>query len=117
LLTRTKLARVFLDDAQAKYSDTRFWEKFTKVAGLWLPRKIKFIVSATHLLNEGIESPVEFESLPRLSRNDFLLCDVEAYQFLDFSNIGLPEKMKLFSNLKAVLVQECGGLIGSLPSS
>ncbi|KAJ1503809.1 hypothetical protein HMI54_005373 [Coelomomyces lativittatus] len=105
---------VFLDDAQAKYADTRFWEKFSKAAGLWLPKNIKFIVSATHSLNEGKESPVEFESLPRLSRNDFLLSDVEAYQFLDFSDIGLPEKMKLFLNLKAVLIQECGGLIGSL---
>ena len=30
---------VFLDDAQAQYSDTRFWEEFTKAAGLWLPKK------------------------------------------------------------------------------
>lgn len=105
---------VFLDDAQAQYSDTRFWVEFTKAAGLWLPKKIKFIVSATHLLNGGKESPVEFESLPRLSRNDFLLSDVEAYQFLDFLDIGLPKKMKSFPNLKDVLVQECGGIIGSL---
>ena len=77
-------------------------------------KKIKFIISATHSLIGGKESPVEFESLPRLSRNDFLLSDVEAYQFLDSSDIGLPEKMKLFPNLKTVLVQECGGLIGSL---
>jgi energy-coupling factor transporter ATP-binding protein EcfA2 len=105
---------VFLDDAQAKYADTRFWEKFTKAAGLWMHKKIKFIVSGTHSLHGGKESPVEFESLPRLSRNDFLLSDVEAYQFLDFSVIGLPEKMKLFPNLKAVLVKESGGLIASL---
>jgi energy-coupling factor transporter ATP-binding protein EcfA2 len=105
---------VFLDDAQAKYADTSFWEEFAKAAGLWLPKNIKFIVSATHSLNGGKESPVEFESLPRLSRNDFLLSDEEAYQFLDFSDIGLPEKMKLFPDLKAVLVKESGGLIASL---
>jgi hypothetical protein len=105
---------VFLDDAQAKYADTSFWEGFAKAAGLWLPKYIKFIVSATHSLNGGKESPVEFESLPRLSRNDFLLSDEEAYQFLDFSDIGLPEKMKLFPDLKAVLVKESGGLIASL---
>ena len=105
---------VFLDDAQAKYDEIGFWEQLVKAAGLWLPENIKFIVSATHSLNGGRESPVEFESLPRISRPDFLLSEEEAYQFLDFSDIGLPEKMSMFTNLKAVLVNESGGLIAAL---
>jgi len=105
---------IFLDDAQAKYHEIRFWEELVKAAGLWLPKNIKFIVSATHSLNGGRESPVEFESLPRLSRQDFLLSEEEAYQFLDFSDIGLPQKMSIFPNLKSVLVNESGGLIAAL---
>ena len=105
---------IFLDDAQAKYDDKYSWGLLVKSTGLWLPKNIKFIISATHALNGGKESPVEFQSLSRLSRDDFLLNDKEAYEFLDLSEIGLPDKMKQFANLKDALVKESGGLIASL---
>jgi hypothetical protein len=105
---------VFLDDAQAKYEDAKFWNQLVKTTGIWLPNNIKFIISATHSLAGGKESPVEFQSLPRLSRTDFLVTDEEAYKFLDFLDIGLPEKMKRFQTLKDVIVKDSGGLVAAL---
>jgi hypothetical protein len=104
----------FLDDAQNKYGDTYFWESFIKIAAIWMPGNIKFIISATHLLSGGKESPVEFVSLPRLSRTDFLLTDEEAYQLLELRASGLPVNIREHKILKDVLVKECGGLVGAL---
>jgi hypothetical protein len=39
---------------------------------------------------------------------------VEAYKFLDFSKIWLPEKMKQFQTLKNVIVKDSGGLVGAV---
>ena len=105
---------VFLDDAQKKYSEVSFWEALVKATGIWIPENIKFIISATHSLSGGKESPVEFQSLPRLSRMDFLLTDEEAYRFLEFTDIGLPVNMRDHKILKDVLVKESGGLVGAL---
>ena len=85
-----------------------------KASALWLPSNVKFVISATHPLSGGIESPVEFESMYRLSRPDFLLSDEEAIQFLEFSDIGLLQKMRNFSYLKSILVKEAGGLVAAL---
>jgi hypothetical protein len=79
-----------------------------------MPGNIKFIISATHSLSGGNLSPVEFRSLPRLLRKDFLLTDEEAYQLLEFRDIGLPANMRQHKILKDVLVKECGGLVGAL---
>jgi hypothetical protein len=73
-----------------------------------------FIISATHSLSGGKQSPVEFISLPRLSRMDFLLTDEEAYQLLEFHTTGLPGNTRQHKILKDVLVKECGGLVGAL---
>jgi hypothetical protein len=77
----------FLDDAQKKYGERNFWEILIKTTGEWMPKNFRFVISATHSLSGGKESPVEFGSLPRLSRNAFLLTDEEAYQLLDFRNL------------------------------
>jgi hypothetical protein len=60
----------------------------------------------------GVESPAEFQSLWKLSRPDFLLCDDEANQFLDLPT-GLPTNMNTL-NVKKLLIRECNGLIGAL---
>jgi hypothetical protein len=104
---------VFLDDAQAKYADITFWKLLVKMSPNWLPHNVRFVISSTHLLAGGIESPVELRSLPRLERSDFLLSTDESDQFLDFEVIGLPKSMK-FPTLKTLLINECGGLIGAL---
>ncbi|CAK4421038.1 unnamed protein product [Aphanomyces euteiches] len=54
---------VMVDDAQAKYDETGFWPKLVKVASMWLPDNIRFIICATHALEGGVASPVEFQSL------------------------------------------------------
>lgn len=105
---------VILDDAQEKYGDLTFWNLLVKTTASWLPRNIRFIISGTHSLAGRPGSPVEFESLPRLSRSDFLLTDEESYQFLNSSCIGLPKTMSEFQTLKDVLVRGAGGLIAAL---
>lgn len=80
-----------------------FWELF--------PNTIRFVISATHLLIGGIGSTLTFGSLPKLSRRDFLLCDEEAFQFLELEDIGLPDKMRHFKHL---LAKEVGEVIGAL---
>jgi hypothetical protein len=104
----------FLDDAQKKYGEGLFWESLVKATGIWMPENIKFIISATHSLLGGKESPVEFVSLPKLSRMDFLLTDEEACQLLEFRDTGLPANIRQHKVLKDVLVKECGGLVGTL---
>ena len=104
----------FLDDAQKKYGDAQFWDSLVKATGGWMPENIKFIISATHSLSGGKESPVEFESLPKLSRLDFLLTEQEAYQLLEFRDTGLPPNIREHKILKDVVVNECGGLVGAL---
>ena len=111
--TGKKYMVVFLDDAQAKYADLTFWKLLVKTLPNWLPQNVRFVISSTHLLAGGIESPVELRSLPRLERSDFLLSTDESDQFLDFEVIGLPKSMK-FPTLKTLLINECGGLIGAL---
>jgi hypothetical protein len=104
----------FLDDAQIKYDDIRFWQSLLKATGGWIPENIRFVISATCSLSGGIDSPVEFKSMPRLSRMDFLLSDEESYQLLEFEQIGLPAKIRKHKILKNLLVKECGGLVGAL---
>ncbi|TPX71022.1 hypothetical protein CcCBS67573_g06320 [Chytriomyces confervae] len=104
---------VFLDDAQAKYRELTFWNLLIKMGPNWIPSNIRFVISSTHLLAGGIESPLELRSLPVLERNDFLLSSDEANQFLDFTVIGLPQSMR-FPTLKQLVINECGGLIGAL---
>ena len=59
---RKKDTVVFLDDAQAKYEDVKFWELLIKLSPNWLPSSIRFIISSTHLLSGGTSSPVEFKA-------------------------------------------------------
>ena len=104
---------MIVDDAQAKYADITFWKLLVKMSPNWLPPNVRFVISSTHLLAGGIESPVELRSLPHLERSDFLLSTDESDQFLDFEVIGLPKSIK-FPTLKTLLINECGGLIGAL---
>lgn len=107
---------VFLDDAQEKYPEVRFWEQLIKVVPNWLPSNIRFVISSTHLVSIGTSSPVVFEALPKLQRNDFLLTPEESNEFLELSVVGLPQKMKS-ETVKEVITKECGGLIGALRQS
>ncbi|KAI3631251.1 hypothetical protein MIR68_010741 [Amoeboaphelidium protococcarum] len=109
-----KYVVVFIDDAQRKYGDGQFWVSLVKTTWMWMPDNIRFIISATHSLSGGKLIPVEFKSLPSLMRKDFLLTDEEAYQLLEFRDIGLPANLRQHKILKYVLVKQCGGLVGAL---
>ena len=111
--TLTAESVIFIDDAQAKYEEVSFWGQLIKSSGLWLPNNIRFIISATHSMNGGKESPVEFSSLPKLQRDDFLLSKEESYEFLNLRDIGLPRNLNT-QKVEDLLVNECGGLIAAL---
>ncbi|POM58376.1 Hypothetical protein PHPALM_36979 [Phytophthora palmivora] len=105
---------IMLDDVQAKYDETGFWNALIKGTPLWLPANVRFIICATHALEGGVESPVEFQPLPKFVREDFLLSDEEARKFLALPlPLGLPDKMKE-QNFMELVVRECNGLIGAL---
>ncbi|KAJ3084154.1 hypothetical protein HK100_009342 [Physocladia obscura] len=101
-----------IDDAQFTYTNKDAWSSLVKTVPTWLPSSIKFIISATHSLKGGVESPVEFKSLPTFNRRHFLLSEAEARLFLD-SEIGLRSDMKYESLIQSIILQ-CGGLIGAL---
>jgi hypothetical protein len=104
---------MFLDDAQEKYWDIRFWEQLLKVSCNWLPSNFRVVISSTHLLSVSSSSPASFECLPKIERGDFLLTPNESKQFLELPVIGLPQKFKS-ENLKQLIISHCGGLIGAL---
>lgn len=111
-LTPNKFHVIMLDDAQWKYEEKDFWPAFMK-KGPWYPKNVRFIIAATHSFNAKVESPVEFEAIPiRLEREDFLLTDEEAMQFLNLPN-GLPSNMN-YPELKNLIIRECEGLVGTL---
>jgi hypothetical protein len=103
---------VMIDDAQFTYTKKDAWFSLLKTVPTWLPSSIKFIISATHSLKGGVESPVEFKSLPTFDRRHFLLSEAEASLFLD-SKIGLRSDMK-YESLKQSIILQCGGLVGAL---
>ncbi|KAG1710136.1 hypothetical protein DVH05_017143 [Phytophthora capsici] len=109
---------IMLDDAQAKYRETGFWNILIKGTSLWLSAKVCFIICATHALKGGVESPVEFKSPPKFVREDFLLSDEEAREFLTMpSPLGLPDEITKKEDFMELVVRECNGLIGALRSS
>jgi hypothetical protein len=103
---------VMLDDSQKKYDETAFWEMLIKVSPVWLPANVRFVISATYVLSASSESPVEFESLHRISRNDMLL-SVDEYQIFMDSPLGLPETIRT-PTIRNLLWNETGALVGAV---
>jgi predicted AAA+ superfamily ATPase len=68
---RDNLYVIVLDDAQKIYKFDDFWSILIK--GVWIPSNYVFIVCATSILNSGTDTPIELQSAPRLSRDDFYL--------------------------------------------
>ncbi|POM66509.1 Hypothetical protein PHPALM_17622 [Phytophthora palmivora] len=112
-----KMCVFMLDDCQRQYHDIAFWTALIKGSSSWLLPHIRFIISATHLLEtDAPDSPIAFGSIPwKVTRDDFLISDEEAHQFFDFEN-GLPSQLR-FPTLVEVIIRECNGHIGSLRSS
>ncbi|KAJ3255281.1 hypothetical protein HDU77_003753 [Chytriomyces hyalinus] len=114
----TKELIVMIDDAQKSFHDQSGWELLIKGVPRWMKNKkvdVRFIISATHSLKGGIESPPEFNSIHAFRRQHFLLSEIEATAFLDSPN-GLRDDMK-FESLKETIIAQCGGLVGALRMS
>ncbi|KAL8006977.1 putative AAA+ ATPase domain, P-loop containing nucleoside triphosphate hydrolase [Plasmopara halstedii] len=107
-----KLCVLLLDDCQRRYNDLVFWTRLIKGSASWLPDHVRFIISATHLLEtDAPSSPVAFSSIQyKLTRDDFLINDEEAYQCFNLEN-GLPPGLR-FPTLVEVMIRECNGHIG-----
>lgn len=100
-----------IDDAQMKYNEEEFWFLLIKNLPVWLEStKVKFIISATHMLELGVDSPVEFGNLPRVTRDDLAVSSDEfnmltsAWLHFDWDS----------TYLKTVIANECGGSIGAI---
>jgi hypothetical protein len=107
---------VILDDAQRKYNENSKWEVLIKA----MPQELKncrVIISAVHLLKPEIESPVYFSRSATLTRKDFLLSHQESLAFLSDNSFGLGKKFEDCFELKTVIANECGGVIGALALS
>jgi hypothetical protein len=101
---------VMLDDAHNLYNQNQFWIDLFKGSD-WLPENVKIIISATHSLRVGIESPVDFQFYPRLTRDDFLLSDTEAEELIDLMKPLIVIDGK---SIRHAIVHDCGGVIGAV---
>lgn len=112
-----KLCVFLLDGCQRQYGDIEFWTGLIKRSSEWLPEHVRFVISATHLLEtDAPESPITFCTFARkLTRDDFLISDEEAHECLNLEN-GLPSNLR-FPTLLEVIIRECNGNIGSLRQS
>ena len=106
---------IMMDDAQGKYQESSFWSLLIKFGETWIPRNVKFVISATYSLASTGDSPVEFQSMNRISRNDLLLTPLEYQEFMS-SPLGLRNIIKL-PYVRRVIWEECGGLIGAVRRS
>ena len=106
---------IMMDDAQGKYQDSSFWSLLVKFGETWIPSNVKFVISATYSLASTGDSPVEFQSMNRISRNDLLLTPFEYQEFMS-SPLGLRNIINL-PYVRRVIWEECGGLIGAVRRS
>lgn len=111
-VTGDKPRVIMLDDAQKKYGEMDRWTVLIKNVSRWIPQT-RFIIAATHSLQGGFDTPVEFNSFPRLGRSDFLLSDEKATQLLKSNGLGLPKHLQ-FDSLVTLILSECNGLIAAL---
>ena len=94
-LPNDKLCIFLLDNRQQQYQNIAFWTALIKALASWMPPHIRFIISATHLLETDIpESPIAFSSIrSKLTRDNFLMSDKEAHQLINLEN-GLPLELR-----------------------
>lgn len=105
---------LMLDDCQQYYSAgyAQFWELVAK--SLKFPTNVHLVISATRSVSYSLESPVSFAALPKLTREDFMLTEVEASELLKMNApVGLALALRC-PNFMHVVVKECNGLIAAL---
>ncbi|RKP16259.1 hypothetical protein ROZALSC1DRAFT_25485, partial [Rozella allomycis CSF55] len=104
-VTGDKPRVIMLDSAQKTYGEKEDWTILIKNLSHLMPQT-KFIMAASHSLEGGYDTPLEFGSFPTLSRSDFLLSDEEARQLLTSNNeLGLPKHFQ-FDSLVSLISSE-----------
>eukprot|EP01036_Dinobryon_divergens_P035504 gene35504-46015_t len=110
---------VVLDSAQLRYAEGNFWKTLIKDLPVMYPNrvsKVRFIIICTYLLSnaDNVVSPVDFQSLPRIENEEFILTREDSIKLLTSKEIGLPFALHSYSNLLELMVYECAGHIGAL---
>jgi hypothetical protein len=101
---------IILDDVQEIYKRKYFWLRFFKLYLTYFQdENIRFVLSASHNVDPGYESPEDFINLFGLRREDFLLSEAESRSFLIEATNGLLDE-----NLILSIISQAGGLIGTL---
>ena len=107
---------IMMDDCQRRYESVYndFWTELVKNSAMWMHTKLRFVMSATRSLSRHDESPVDFDALPHLGRNDLLLTADESFQLLCLpAPTGLNPSLNT-PVLRQIIVNECSGLVASL---
>ena len=108
---------IMVDDVQAKYSDTGFWTYFLKSVLPKLPLTVRFLLSATHILQAGPNpSPANFSEFSRLKIADFKLSNSQCETVLDLAAkaVGLSHVFKEYLKFRRCIVLESQGLVGAI---
>lgn len=111
---------VILDDSHEVYNDGSFWKQLLKTPA-WLPSNLRFVIVATHSVFIP-NSPVDLKTLPKLTRDKFVLSESESFQFLDLSSEWLkshPYTVNIGNiidnrEVQGIISAECGGQVGAL---
>jgi hypothetical protein len=104
---------VFLDDAQNIYQHDDFWTVLIKEASSRCPF-FKFIISATHNLNDSLESPMVLQSLTsRIDRSLMLLTGSDIEELFDILDVG-SFAFKDFPTARQVISNEASGVVGAI---
>lgn len=109
---------ICIDDAHCKYNETGFWIRLIKIGPQFIPKNVHFIFSAVFLFSTATESytPAEFDSLPKIERNDLMLTNEKALEFLLLPGV-MPKEWRKMSKLIDLIIKECNGLVGALKMS
>lgn len=99
---------IMFDDCHRWFNDTDFWDALIKQTPIWLPSNVKFVFSATSMLNGTFDSFFDFRSLPNMTRDELLLTRKEFDQFLA-SPMGLSANL-MTATLKELLWNDSCGL-------
>ncbi|KAH9108321.1 hypothetical protein LEN26_014128 [Aphanomyces euteiches] len=105
-----------LDDAQTLYDNCDFWFDLIKDLPLHFGGRVRFIISATHMISSGEQSsPPDFRLLETIGRDTLLLSTDQSLASLNLNApLGFPSYLQNYLELKQTIVEECNGLIGAL---
>lgn len=120
---RTKLFVVMLDDAQSRYCDADLWGGLVKAdfeRRLPTTDNVRFVIAATHSLSSN-GCPVDFSTLPKLVRTDFMLSKEEVHEFIRLSSVRMGAEragsLLLDPVVSNMIATNCNGHIGALSVS